>query len=211
MIRGPGGFLKKGFSLFDKLEYLVLVFLLTVMVGLAFLQIFLRIFFATGILWGEPLLRHLVLWIALLGAAIAAKEGKHINIDVISRVLPDRGRVAIQALTDLFSTFICLLLIQASLKFIRDEFQGDALAFLKIPTWAVAVIFPVAFGLIALRFAIAAVETGLWLLGEVLNDISLRHPHRRARPPGNAALHHHLSQCTAEFLFGGHRFFNSHH
>lgn len=160
MIRSPEGFLKKGLWLFDKLEYLVLVFLLTVMVGLAFLQIFLRIFFATGILWGEPLLRQMVLWIALLGAAIATKEGKHINIDVISRVLPERGKVAVQALTDLFSTFICLLLIQASLKFIRDEFQGGTLAFLSIPTWTVAVIFPVAFGLIALRFAINGFRNG---------------------------------------------------
>jgi TRAP-type C4-dicarboxylate transport system permease small subunit len=130
------------------------------MVGLAFLQIFLRIFFATGILWGDPLLRHLVLWIALLGAATAAKEGKHINIDVISRVLPGRGKVAIQGLIDLFSTFICILLIQASLKFIRDEFQAGVIAFLKIPTWTVAVIFPVAFGLIALRFAISGFRNG---------------------------------------------------
>ena len=160
MTRRPGGFLKKGLWFFDKLEYLVLVFLLTVMVGLAFLQIFLRIFFATGILWGDPLLRHLVLWIALLGAATATKDGKHINIDVISRVLPDRGKVAIQALTDLFSTFICLLLIQASLKFMRDELQVGTLAFLNIPTWAVAVIFPVAFGLIALRFGISGCRNG---------------------------------------------------
>jgi C4-dicarboxylate transporter DctQ subunit len=160
MIRSPEGFLKKGFWLFDKLEYVVLVFLLTIMVGLAFLQIFLRIFFATGILWGDPFLRHLVLWIALLGAVTATKEGKHINIDVISRVLPDRGKVAIRALTDLFSTFICLLLIQASLKFIRDESQAGTLAFLSIPTWAVAVIFPVAFGLIALRFAISGCRNG---------------------------------------------------
>ena len=159
-MRSPEGFLKKGFWLFDKLEYVVLVFLLTVMVGLAFLQIFLRIFFATGILWGDPLLRHLVLWIALLGAAMATKEGKHINIDVISRVLPGRGKVAIQALTDLFSTCICVFLIQASLKFIRDEFQAGTLAFLKIPTWALTVIFPVAFGLIALRFAMSGCRNG---------------------------------------------------
>jgi TRAP-type C4-dicarboxylate transport system permease small subunit len=160
MIQGIGGFLRKGFWLFEKLEYLVLVFLLALMVGLAFLQIFLRIFFATGILWGDPLLRHLVLWIALLGAATAAKEGKHINIDVISRVLPGRGKVAIQGLIDLFSTFICILLIQASLKFIGDEFQAGVIAFLKIPTWIVVVIFPVAFGLIALRFAISGFRNG---------------------------------------------------
>lgn len=160
MIRGRGGCLKRVTWVFDKVEYAVLVFLLTVMITLAFLQIFLRIFFATGILWGDPLLRHLVLWTALLGAAMATKEGKHINIDVISRTLPDRGKVAIQALTDLFSTCICVFLIQASLKFIRDEYQAGVLAFFNIPSWGVAVIFPIAFGLIALRFAMSGLRNG---------------------------------------------------
>lgn len=153
-------FLKGSLWLFDKLEYLVLVFLFTIMVGLAFLQIVLRIFFATGILWGDPLLRHMLLWVALLGATMATKEGKHINIDVISKLFPDRGKAAIQALTNLFSAVICVFLIQASLKFIRDEFQGGALAFLKVPTWTVTLIFPVAFGLIALRFGISSFRNG---------------------------------------------------
>ena len=160
MMRGLTRFSKQSLWLFDKLEYLVLVFLFTVMVGLAFLQIVLRIFFATGIMWGDPLLRHLLLWVALLGATVATKEGKHINIDVISRLLPDRGKAAMHALTDLFSSFICILLIHASFKFMRDEFQAGALVFLKIPVWTVAVIFPVAFGLIALRFAISGFRNG---------------------------------------------------
>jgi len=160
MMQGLGRLLKQGPWLFDKLEYLVLVFLLTIMAGLAFLQIVLRIFFATGILWGDPLLRHLLLWTALLGATMATKEGKHINIDVISRLLPDRGKAAIKAFTDLFSTFICILLLEASLKFIRDEFQFGAYAFLKVPIWIVGVIFPVTFALIALRFAISGFRNG---------------------------------------------------
>lgn len=159
-MRGLRTFLKRSLWLFDKLEYLVLVFLFTIMVGLAFLQIVLRIFFATGILWGDPLLRHMLLWVALLGATMATKEGKHINIDVISKLFPDRGKAAIQALTNLFSAVICVFLIQASLKFIRDEFQGGALAFLKVPTWTVTLIFPVAFGLIALRFGISSFRNG---------------------------------------------------
>jgi TRAP-type C4-dicarboxylate transport system permease small subunit len=153
-------FLKGSLCFFDKLEYLVLVFLFTIMVGLAFLQIVLRIFFATGILWGDPLLRHMLLWVALLGATMATKEGKHINIDVISKLFPDRGKTAIQALTDLFSAVICVFLIQSSLKFIRDEFQAGTLAFLKVPTWTVTLIFPVAFGLIALRFGISSFRNG---------------------------------------------------
>jgi len=160
MKRGLGRFFKEGLWLVEKLEYLLLVSLLAVMVGLAFLQIVLRVFFATGMLWGEPLLRHLVLWVGLLGATMAAKEGRHINIDVISRVLPERGKIAIQALTDLFSTVICIFLIYSSLTFIRDEFQAATLAFSKIPTWTVAVIFPIAFGTIALRFAIRGFRNG---------------------------------------------------
>jgi len=159
-MRGLARLSKQSLWLFDKLEYLVLGFLFTIMVGLAFLQIVLRICFATGILWGDPLLRHILLWVALLGATMATKEGKHINIDVISRLLPDRGKAAIQALTNLFCAFICVLLIQASLKFITDEFQAGALAFLKVPTWTVTLIFPVAFGLIALRFAISSFRNG---------------------------------------------------
>jgi TRAP-type C4-dicarboxylate transport system permease small subunit len=115
MMRGLGRALKGTLRFFDKLEYFVLVFLLAMMVVLAFLQIVLRIFFATGITWGAPLLRHLVLWLGLLGATMAAKEGKHINIDVISRLLPGWGKGAVQALIDLFSAFICILLLSASL------------------------------------------------------------------------------------------------
>lgn len=160
MMRGLARLSKGSLWLFDNLDYLVLVFLFTIMVGLAFLQIVLRIFFATGILWGDPLLRHLLLWVALLGAIMATKEGKHINIDVISRLLTDRGKAAIQSLTDLFSAGICILLIEASLKFMRDEFQAGTAAFLTIPVWIVAIIFPVAFGLIASRFAISGLRKG---------------------------------------------------
>ena len=160
MMRGLARLSKGSLWLFDNLDYLVLVFLFTIMVGLAFLQIVLRIFFASGILWGDPLLRHLLLWVALLGAIMATKEGKHINIDVISRLLTDRGRAAIQALTDLFSASICILLIEASLKFMRDEFQAGTAAFLMIPVWIVAIIFPIAFGLIAFRFAISGLRKG---------------------------------------------------
>jgi TRAP-type C4-dicarboxylate transport system permease small subunit len=164
MMRGLGRLLKGGLRLLDKLEYLVLGFLFAIMVGLAFLQIVLRIFLDTGILWGDPLLRHLVLWVGLLGATMATKEGKHINIDVISRLLPDKGKVAIQALTDLFSMFICILLVEASLKFIKGEFQAVSFGLLEVPIWTVGVIFPVAFGLIALRFAMRGIRNGAMAL-----------------------------------------------
>ena len=166
MIPTLGRFLKGSLCLLNKLEYVVLAFLFAVMVGLAFLQIVLRIFFATGILWGDPLLRHLLLWVALLGATMATKEGRHINIDVITRVLPGKGKAVVHTLTDLFSATICIFLLEASLKFLRDEFQVGSLAFLTVPIWAVCVIFPIAFGLIALRFAASGIRNGIVVFRE---------------------------------------------
>ena len=59
---------------------------------LAFLQIFLRNVFTTGLAWGDLVLRNLVLWIGFIGATLATREGKHINIDILSRSLLSSGR-----------------------------------------------------------------------------------------------------------------------
>ncbi|NVM57446.1 MAG: TRAP transporter small permease subunit, partial [Desulfobacterales bacterium] len=72
---------------FTRLEDTFLVSLLSFMIGLAFLQIVLRDFFSTGLLWADPLLKNLVIWVGLVGASIATREDKHITIDVIPRVL----------------------------------------------------------------------------------------------------------------------------
>jgi len=72
----------------DRVEQTLLVTFLGFMILIAFLQIVLRNFFNTGLSGGDPLLRNLVLWIGFIGATLATREGKHINIDVVSRWLP---------------------------------------------------------------------------------------------------------------------------
>ncbi|MBW2146092.1 MAG: TRAP transporter small permease [Deltaproteobacteria bacterium] len=138
----------------DRVEHALIVILLSLMILVAFLQILLRNFFATGLGWGDPLVRSLVLWVGFIGAAIAAKEGKHINIDVVSRWLPTRGKIFIEAITQLFSFFVCGLLAFAALKFIKNEAQMGTITFLGIPGWVPQIILPITFGLMALRFCL---------------------------------------------------------
>ena len=57
-------------------EGIALVALLAVMVTLAFAQVVLR-HFGAGLLWGETLLKQLVMWTGFLGAALAAESEKH--------------------------------------------------------------------------------------------------------------------------------------
>jgi TRAP-type C4-dicarboxylate transport system permease small subunit len=140
-------------EIIDRVEQRVLVILLSLMILIAFFQIVLRNLFDTGLTWGDPLVRNLVLWVGFIGAALATKEGKHLNIDVISRWMPSPGKILTEAITHLFSSFVCALLTFAALKFIKNEAQMGDTTFLGIPSWIPEIILPITFGLMTLRFA----------------------------------------------------------
>ena len=57
---------------------------------LALAQILLRNVFDIGFLWLESLLKIQVLWLALQGAMIGTRQGRHIRIDLLTRILPSR-------------------------------------------------------------------------------------------------------------------------
>src|SRR5512139_1600564 len=82
-----------------KVEQILIVTFLSFMIFVAFFQIVLRNAFSTGLDWGDSFLRYLVLWIGFLGATLATKEEKHINIDIVSRWLPSLGRNIVMLIT----------------------------------------------------------------------------------------------------------------
>jgi C4-dicarboxylate transporter, DctQ subunit len=137
-----------------RVEQTLLVTFLSFMILTAFLQIVLRNFFNTGLNWGDSLLRNLVLWVGFIGATLATKEGRHINIDIVSRWLPSLGKDIVTFITHLFSFFISCLLTYATLKFIKNEIQMDNMTFLNIPAWIPEMILPMTFGLMTLRFGL---------------------------------------------------------
>jgi len=137
-----------------RVEQTLLVTFLGFMIGIAFLQILLRNFFSTGLDWGDSLVRNLVLWVGFIGATLATKEGKHINIDVVSRWLPSLGKNVVTLIIHLFSFFVCCGLTYAALKFIKNEVQMENITFLDIPAWIPEMILPLTFGLMTFRFGL---------------------------------------------------------
>jgi TRAP-type C4-dicarboxylate transport system permease small subunit len=135
-----------------RVEQILLVILLSALILVAFSQIILRNIFSTGIDWGDAFVRSLVLWTGFIGATIAAREGKHISIDVVSRWLSPRGSVAVAITIHAFSFVICCFLTFAALKFVDNEFQMKGAAFLGVPSWASETILPLAFVMMALRY-----------------------------------------------------------
>ncbi|MGB3225251.1 MAG: TRAP transporter small permease [Desulforhopalus sp.] len=138
--------------LLDKGERAILCLLLTTMITLVCVQIILRIFFSDGLFWADPLLRYLVLWCGLIGAVSATSQGKHIALDITANKLPKKLEPWITLITYLFSTLTSGGLTWAGWLFLRAEIEFGGSGPLSLPLWFWNGIFPVAFGLIALKY-----------------------------------------------------------
>ncbi|HTK81914.1 MAG TPA: TRAP transporter small permease [Bacteroidota bacterium] len=143
----------------SKVVSVALVTLFLLMLGLAAMQVLLRYFFGTGVLWADPAARNLVIWVGFLGAIIATKERQHFEIDVLTRFLRPAFRIWIRRLTNLCCAVICYLLGQAAISVV--ELDMGSKTFLDIPSVALEVIVPVGFFLMAVRFIMAIfMDTG---------------------------------------------------
>ena len=138
-------------------EGALLAALLAAMVGAGFLQVVLRNFFQTGIFGGDLLLRQGLLWLGMLGASLGARGGgRHIEIDILTRTLPDPWAGRARRLTDLFAAAICALLVRASWLFLAEEWEAGTRIAGLFPAWAFQIVLPAGFLLMGLRFLAAA-------------------------------------------------------
>ena len=60
---------------------------LVIMIVAGTMQVVLRNFFNTGVEWADILVRSLVLWVGFLGASLATRKAKHINIEIVSKII----------------------------------------------------------------------------------------------------------------------------
>ncbi|MFQ5914685.1 MAG: TRAP transporter small permease [Nitrospinota bacterium] len=141
-----------------RLEGFVLVALLAAMVGVSFSQVVLRNVFHTGLEGADVLLRHAVLWIALLGAALATRQFRHIRIDIFPRLIPPRFRRLAEGITSLACFWVSAALTWAAWTLVRLEREAGSVLVLGLPTWAAQVILPVGFLLITFHLGLSSIE-----------------------------------------------------
>lgn len=140
-----------------KIEDFILIGMLLVAILLAVLQIFLRNFFDSGVVWGDVLLRIIVLWIGMFGAMYASRNNEHINIELGLKHLSEKTKPYVQAVVFIFTAFICGLVAWHSVGFVISEYHEGAMAFAKVPVWVTEAIIPIAFISIAMRYIISTI------------------------------------------------------
>ncbi len=136
----------------NRVEDGVLVVLLLAMLVLSGAQIFLRNFFDYGIEWNDALLRLLVLWITLVGAMIASRRGKHIRIDLLPRLLPNRFRPALRRVADLGAAVVCGIIAWHAGRFVAMEMEDGMELIAGLPLWVAEAVIPLGFAVMGLRY-----------------------------------------------------------
>ena len=136
----------------NKLEDWFLILTLAVMVVLAVAQIFFRNVFGEGVVWIDPLLRVLVLWVAIGGAVVATRNDNHIRIDFFTRYVSKKYIKYLQRSVYAFCIFVCSFISWHAVRFVQMDYEYKTIAFANIPAWVTELIIPIGFFMIALRY-----------------------------------------------------------
>ena len=112
--------------------------------------------------WADELVKIIVLWLAMIGSVAAARDNKHIRIDLITHVLSGPVVAWSKVIVDLFAAAVCAVIGWNAYRLIREEMSWGDTIFTDVPLWMLHVIVPLAFLLLSYQFL---VRTGKLLLG----------------------------------------------
>lgn len=137
-------------------ETTLLVGAVLALVALSTAQIAARTLFDGGWAWVDPLNRALVLWTAMLGALVAARDDRHINLDALTRLLRGTPLRIARFATFGFAAAVSGVLSWYGWRLVQLDRESATPAFGFVQAWQVELILPIGFGLLALRFLVRA-------------------------------------------------------
>ena len=145
-------------------ENTALVVLLGTMIGVSVFQIINRQLLdgSFSLSWADELVKIIVLWLAMIGSVAAARDNKHIRIDLITHVLSGPVVAWAKVIVDLFASAVCAVIGWNAYRLIREEMSWGDTIFTDVPLWMLHTIVPLAFLLISYQFLVRA---GKLLLG----------------------------------------------
>jgi TRAP-type C4-dicarboxylate transport system permease small subunit len=141
-----------------RIETALMSIILLGIVLLEALQIVLRNFFSYAIFWADELTRMGVLWLAVIGALAASREGRHLAIGIVPRYCPPSWHKPAACLASLFAGAVTALLAWHAFRFVADSYRFGDTVLGDWPAWVFQLVMPIGFSLISYRFVAGAVE-----------------------------------------------------
>jgi C4-dicarboxylate transporter, DctM subunit len=136
------------------MENLLAFFSIFLLALFPFMEVIARKFFHTGIRNSTEYTHHLVLILAFLGAAITARENKHLSLTLNLKFKPEI-LARIRLVTAVLNTTFCTAFAWCSLSFLLNAFDASEKISIFPLRW-IAMVMPLGYALMALRFALLA-------------------------------------------------------
>jgi TRAP-type C4-dicarboxylate transport system permease small subunit len=139
-------------DLIEKVIGKIVLVLMGTLVTLVFLQVILRYFFSSGMVWAEELERFIFVWLMFLGITLGVYKKKHIAVDLVVEMLEKRFRGFI-TLSYLLSITFFVILAWQGYYFCKMGFDGTA-SVLPIKLGFIYLVIPVSSILAVVFYAI---------------------------------------------------------
>ncbi|MEK7404898.1 MAG: TRAP transporter large permease subunit [Acidobacteriota bacterium] len=138
---------QSGIARFEKCLSILALALMTL---LPLVEIVARKALGRGVPGAAPIVQHLTLCVAFLGATLAARSDRLLALSTGS-FLPARLRGPVRVFTSAVTVAVTAGLCWASLELARAERLAGTILALGVPVWAVVCIMPVGFAVVAAR------------------------------------------------------------
>lgn len=138
--------------------------ILVFMAASVVIEVVMRYFLGRPTRWVVEFSEYMLLYMAFLPAAWVLNKDKHVKIDLVLALLPDRAQTTVNALTSVIGAFLCGLFFWSSAALTWETFRSSEVLFraVHVPKWAVLVAVPIGTLLLTVQFIR---RTGRYLKG----------------------------------------------
>lgn len=137
-------------------ENSLLAGVLLLLIALPLLEATLRRLVHAGIPGSPALVQHLTLIATMLGAAVAARDGKLLRLFELAALAPPPVRIVCRVICHFGAACVALVLGIAGAELVRSEYAAGGILALGIPIWVLQCVIPAGFALIGLRLCAQA-------------------------------------------------------
>jgi len=165
-------------NFYNKFEEYLLCASLLITVTVIFMQIIMRFIFHNAFTWSEELTRYIFVGQIWLGTSIAVREGVHIRVEAIFKLVKGKMVYLIEIVSNLIWALFCLFIVISAIGWIATA--------LKTNTLSPAMRIPLGYIYMSIPFGCAAM--GIRLLPNIYKNLRLLIGLDQPEPMENADL-----------------------
>ncbi len=139
------------------LEAALIVALVSALTAITFAQVATRYVLGDPLIWSEEAARYLFVWVSMIGAALAIREGGHFGLDLLIRRAPALKPVLGPIVAVITAVFL-LILLKTGIDETRLAAMQFAMTFPMRMQWAYLAL-PIGAGLMLFHLAVLVIRS----------------------------------------------------